>query len=69
VLTLVAIPVIYSFFDDLSRGRILARTAALLRTTWERLRPARARRVGRRPAGTAVSGALAEGSIAAGDGE
>ena len=35
LLTLVAIPVIYSLFDDLSKARILSRVGALLRAPWQ----------------------------------
>jgi hypothetical protein len=34
VLTLVAIPVIYSLFDDLARLRIRSRSVAAVRTLW-----------------------------------
>src|SRR5207245_9604204 len=53
LLTLVAIPVIYSLFDDLSKARILGRVGALLRAIWQWI-AGELRVICRRPAAEAV---------------
>ena len=64
LLTLVAIPVIYSLFDDLSKARILSRVGALLRAPWQWI-TAGLRVISRRRAAGPVPSELPGNAIAA----